>query len=203
MKKSGSWSRLALVLMLLALLASGCTTRNETRIAEAQAREAQARYDSLSAQARADGLSAQAAAAAAEAEAKSAAQIGVAEAKSKLGIVEAQEKTVRETAWLSILPWLALVVILCGGAVGAGWLVLWYRGKAHLTMVQAQTAMMLAAPPSFQALPQPRETRSERMLPGPVAEAANRTGLTPKPVPGGIWLLCDQQGEEVYRFRPK
>lgn len=209
MKKSGSWSRLALalVLVLLALLASGCTTRNETRIAEAQAREAQARYDSLSAQARADGLSAQAAAAAAAAEAKAAAQVGVAQANSELGMVKEQEKTIRETAWLSILPWLALIVILCGGAVGAGWLVLWYRGKAHLVMVeaqaQAQTAMMLPAPQQQQALPQPREARSERMLPGPVAEAANRTGLTPKPVPGGIWLLCDHRGEEVYRFRPK
>lgn len=204
-RTGGSWSRPALLLVLLALvLVSGCTTRNETRIAEAQARTDQARYDSLSAQARADGLAAKAAAEAAAAQARADAQVGMAQANSQVAIVREEEGTKRETAWLSILPWLLLIVILCGGAVGAVWLVLWYRGRAHLVMAQAQmqTAMMLPPPWQYPALTR-QPSPVVALLPGPVAQAAERTGLTPKPAAGGAWLLVDAQGEEVYRFRQK
>ncbi len=201
---NGLWSRLApaLLAILLATTMTGCVSRNETKIAEAQAKSDQARYDYLTQQARADGLSAQAAAAAVEAQARADGLIGVAQANSQTAIVREQEETERETAWLSILPWLALITILCGGAAVSAWLVLWFRGKAHLVTVQAQaqTAMMLPPPRQWPALPvQPSPVVA--LLPGPVARAAERTGLTPRPAAGGVWLLVDAQGEEVYRVR--
>ena len=189
--------------MLLAAALAGCISRNETEIEKARARTDQARYESQAAQAQALALQAQASAAAAEAQARADAQVGMAQANAQVRVVEAQEETQRETAWLSILPWLALITILAGGVVGAGWLVLWYRGKSHLVMVQAQaqTAMMPPPPRQWPALPaQPSPVVA--LLPGPVARAAERTGLTPKKAAGGIWLLVDAQGEEVYRVRP-
>ena len=188
--------------MLLALVLTGCTSRNETEIEKARARTDQARYESQAAQAQALALQAQASAAAAEAQARADAQTAMAQANAQVRVVEAQEETQRETAWLSILPWLALITILCGGAAVSAWLVLWFRGKAHLVTVQAQaqTAMMLPPPPQWPALPaQPSPVVA--LLPGPVARAAERTGLTPKPAADGIWLLVDARGEEVYRVR--
>ena len=189
--------------MLLAAVMAGCVGRNETEIEKARARTDQARYESQAAQAQALALQAQASAAAAEAQARADAQTAMAQANAQVRVVEAQEETQRETAWLSILPWLALITILCGGAAVSAWLVLWFRGKAHLVTVQAQaqTAMMLPPPPQWPALPaQPSPVVA--LLPGPVARAAERTGLTPRPAAGGIWLLVDAQGEEVYRVRP-
>ena len=187
--------------MLLTLALTGCISRNETEIEKARARTDQARYESQAAQAQALALQAQASAAAAEAQARADAQTAMAQANAQVRVVEAQEETQRETAWLSILPWLALITILCGGAVGAGWLVLWYRGRAHLVTVQAQARAltMLPGPQSWPALPAQRSAVA--FLPGPVARAAERTGLTPRPAAGGIWLLVDAQGEEVYRVR--
>lgn len=189
--------------ILLALLLTGCVGRNETEIEKARARTDQARYESQAAQAQSLALQAQASAAAAEAQARADAQVGMAQANAQVRVVEAQEETERETAWLSILPWLALITILCGGAAVSVWLVLWFRGKSHLVMVQAQaqTAMMLPPPQQWPALPA-RPSPVVALLPGPVAKAAERTGLTPKPAAGGVWLLVDAQGEEVYRVRP-
>lgn len=197
--------------MLLALVLAGCISRNETEIEKARARTDQARYESQAAQAQALALQAQASAAAAEAQARADAQtamaqanadaqVGMAQANAQVRVVEAQEETQRETAWLSILPWLALIIILCGGAAASALLVLWFRGKSHLVMVQAQAAMMLPPPLQWPALPAQRSP-AVALLPGPVARAAERTGLTPRPAAGGVWLLVDAQGEEVYRVR--
>ncbi|MBP8293742.1 MAG: hypothetical protein KAX65_13285, partial [Caldilineaceae bacterium] len=81
------------------------------------------------------------------------------------------------------------------------WLVLWFTGKAHLVTVraQAQALTMLPGPQSWPALPAQRSPVA--LLPGPVTRAAERTGLTPRPAAGGVWLLVDAQGEEVYRVR--
>ena len=169
-----------LFLLLLLPLLAGCqiTHRDETRIAEAQART-----DTAQAQAR-------------EAEARADAQIGVAQANSQTQIVREQEKTTRETMWLNTLPWLLGIVVLGGGIVGGAWLVLWFRGRAHLVMVQAQAATMLPAPQPLPALPPSRETRADRMLPGPVARRARETGTEAVPS-GACWLLVDVGGEVV------
>lgn len=190
---------IGLLCLLLLLTMAGCTTRNETRIAEAQARTDQARYDSQAAQARADGLVAQAQAEAQAAEARSAAAVGVAQANSQTAIVREQEKTTRETAWLSTLPVLLLIVLLCGGLVVIVWQVLWFRGKAYLMQVEAT---MLPAPQQWQALPQPRETQTRSMLPGPVAKRANDTGLRPVPS-GACWQLVDVNQNVVEVMEPR
>ncbi|MBP8293058.1 MAG: hypothetical protein KAX65_09810, partial [Caldilineaceae bacterium] len=191
------WTALFTAMLLAAALA-GCISRNETEIEKARARTDQARYESQAAQAQALALQAQASAAAAEAQARADAQTAMAQANAQVRVVEAQEETQRETAWLSILPWLALIIILCGGAAASALLVLWFRGKSRLVMVQAQAAMMLPPPLQWPALPAQRSP-AVALLPGPVARAAERTGLTPRPAAGGIWLLVDAQGEEVYR----
>jgi outer membrane murein-binding lipoprotein Lpp len=180
-----------LFLLLLSPVLAGCVSRNETKIAEAQARTDQARYDYLSAEAKAQGLALQAQSAALEAQARADAQIGMAQANSQVAIVREQEQTERETAWLSILPWLLLIVVLGGGVVGGAWLVLWYRGKAHL--VQVQASLMLPAPQPQRALP----VQVERVaLPGPVERRAKATGT--KPVQqGAYWLLVDHGGDVV------
>ncbi len=199
-RRRSKWTAL-FTAMLLAAALTGCISRNETEIEKARARTDQAHYESQAAQAQSLALQAQASAAAAEAQARADAQTAMAQANAQVRVVEAQEETRRETAWLSILPWLALITILCGGVVGAGWLVLWYRGRAHLVTVQAQAAaMMLPPPPQWPALPA-QPSPAVALLPGPVARAAERTGLTPRPAAGGIWLLVDAQGEEVYRVR--
>jgi hypothetical protein len=161
-----------LFLLLLSPALAGCVTRNEVALAEAQARTDQARYQTLEAQARAD------------------AQIGVAKAEADAKIVREQETTERETAWLSTLPWLLLIVVLGGGLVAGGLLVLWFRGRGYLVQVQAQAATMLPAPSPQPALPQPREMRADRALPGPVAKRARETGTQAVPS-GGAWLLVD------------
>ncbi len=165
----------SLFLLILLPVLAGCqiTHRDETRIAEAQARTDQAQANAREAEARAD------------------AQVGVAQANSQTQIVREQEKTTRETAWLSILPWLALIVVLGGGLVASVLLVLWFRGRGYLIQVQAAT--MLPAPQPRQALPQPREVRA---LPGPVARRARETG-TDAVRSGDCWLLVDVGGEVV------
>ena len=195
------WTALFTAMLLAAALA-GCISRNETEIEKARARTDQARYESQAAQAQALALQAQASAAAAEAQARADAQTAMAQANAQVRVVEAQEETQRETAWLSILPWLALITILCGGAAVSVWLVLWFTGKAHLVTVraQAQALTMLPGPQSWPALPAQRSP-AVALLPGPVARVAERTGLTPKKAAGGVWLLVDAQGEEVYRVR--
>lgn len=173
-----------LFLLLLLPLMGGCVSQNQVRLAEAQARTDQARYDSLAAQAQAS------------------ASVGIAQANSQTAIVREQEKTTRETAWLGILPWLLLIVVLGGGVVGGAWLVLWYRGRAHLVMVQAQAATMLPGPSPQPALPQPREMRADRALPGPVARRARETGTQAVPS-GACWLLVDVGGEVVEVMEPR
>lgn len=201
---NGLSSRLApaLLVLLLATTMAGCVSRNETKIAEAQAKSDQARYDYLTQQARADGLSAQAAAAAVEAQARAEGLIGVAQANSQTAIVREQEKTERETAWLSTLPWLLLIALLCGGVVGAVWLVLWFRGKSHLVTVQAQAQAqaltMLPGPQSWPALPQPHRATTWA-LPAPVDDACRRYGAEARPDPAtpGAWLLLMADGRQV------
>jgi hypothetical protein len=181
MKAIGFLSRLTLALLLMALLAAtlaGCefSLRNEARIKEAEAQTAQAQADSDKWQA----------------------QERIAYHDSQTAIVSEQEKTERANAFTMMLPWLILAVGGRGVRL-AGALV---RGRAHLVTVQAQaqTAMMLPPPQQWPALPA-RPSPVVALLPGPVAKAAERTGLTPKPAAGGIWLLVDAQGEEVYRVR--
>lgn len=161
-------------LFLLALLAgmlAGCeiSRRDEARIAEAQARTDTARYQALEAQARADGLVAQA------------------NASALIQTTRAQEETKRATAWYPVLPWLVLAL----GAVVAVSLELWFRGKAHLIVVQTQAATMLPPPPSPL-----RMLSSRAALPGPVAARAWETGTEAVQV-GGAWLLVDGETGEV------
>lgn len=169
-------------LFLLALLAgmlAGCeiSRRDEARIAEAQARTDTARYQALEAQARADGLSAQA------------------NANALIQTTRAQEETKQHAATMAVLPVALLILLVVGGGVAGALLVLWYRGKAHLIVVQAQAATMLPALPS-----PPRMLSSRAQLPGPVAARAWETGTTAVQV-GGAWLLVDDVGEVVEEMR--
>ena len=169
-----------LCLLLLLPLMGACTLthRDETRIAEAQARTDQAQAQAREAEARAD------------------AQVGVAQANSQTQIVREQEKTTRETAWLNTLPWLALILVLGGGLVASVLLVLWFRGRGYLIQVQAAT--MLPGPSPRQALPQPRDAvvQGQYALPGPVLARARATETRPVQQ-GACWLLVDANGEVV------
>lgn len=168
----GSLFLLAMLLLLAGMLA-GCeiSRRDEARIAEAQARTDTARYQALEAQARADGLAAQA------------------NANALVQTTRAQEETKQHAATMAVLPVALLILLLVGGGVAGVLLVLWYRGKAHLIVVQAATM-----PP---ALPSPPRMLSSRaQLPGPVAARAWETGTTAVQV-GGAWLLVDQETGQV------
>ena len=175
-----------LSLSALLLLAS-CTTRNETRIAEAQARTDTARYDYLSAEAKAQAAALTAQAQAQAAEAKAQASIGVAQANSQTAIVREQEKTTRETAWLQVLPFLLLIVV----GAGAVYIVLYYRGKAHLIQVQAAT--MLPPPQQWLALPPPRVQRA--------ALEYNAVPVPDSDIPGA-WLLLLGDGQRMRMLPP-
>ena len=197
------------LLLVLAAVLTSCVSRYERDMALAAERTAQERYAAQAAQSQAQALQAQASAAAAEAQARADAQTAMAQANAQVRVVEAQEATKRETAWLSILPWLALITILCGGAVGAGWLVLWYRGRAHLVtaQAQAQAAMMLPPPWQWPALPPPTQrpalpARDE--APAAVARAAERVGglYRPDPDTPGAWLIEAMDGSRRIRMLP-
>ena len=188
----GRWSRRLPALFMAMVLLAGCVSRNETEIEKARARADQARYESQSAQAMAMAMDAQAQAAAMEAQARADAQIGMAQAQSQTAIVREQEKTERETAWLSILPWLLLIVVLGGGAVGAGWLVIWFRGRSHLVAVQTQAAMMLPPPPSWPVLPAPVQRAADE----------NDADAVPDPRMPGAWLLICGDGRRIRMLPP-
>jgi hypothetical protein len=149
---------------------AGCVSRNETEIAKAQARADTARYDYLAAEAKASGA------------------VGVAQAQSQTAIVREQEKTERETAWLQVLPILALIV----AGAGAVYLVLYYRGKAHIIQVQAQANTMLLPPPSRPALPEP------------VRRACLEYDATATPDPShpGAWIVVAANGYKVRMLPP-
>lgn len=170
---------LSAVVLLSGAILSGCVSRNEARMAEAQAKADIARYQSQETQARAD------------------AQIGVAKAESQAEIVREQEKTQRETAWLGVLPWLLLIVVVGGGVAGAVWLVIWWRGRLHLEVVRVQAgAMMLPAPSPLPALPQQRSPVAG-LLPGPVARRAQETGAARTERQGDVWVLYDEEDEVI------
>lgn len=174
-----------LFLLLLSPLMGGCTVthRDETRIAEAAAKADAARYAAMEAQARTD------------------AQIGVAREQTQAEIVREQEKTTRETAWLSILPWLLGIVILGGGVVASVLLVLWWQGRLRLAQTEAQTtAIVLAGQRQPWQVYRPQDQQARQpdtaLVPRPVTRRARETGT--KAVPDGdCWLLVDVGGEVV------
>ena len=169
MKGNGYLSLLtvtALTVLVAAMLMSGCVSRYERDIAMAQAAAAQAN-----------------------------AQERIAYHDSQAAIVREQETTKRDTAWSATLPWLAAVVILCGGGVASALLVLWFRGRAHLVAVQAQAgAMMLPPPPQWQALPAPAPVRR--------AAAEYDAEVMPDPTQPGAWLLLLADGRRVRMLPP-
>lgn len=186
---TGHWKKLMMALLLLssmALLLSSCMSRYEKDVAEAQAKTEQARYDYLAAQAEAQGM-------ALAAQARADAQTAMAASNAQIQTVVAQEETKRQTAWLSILPWLALIVILALGVVGAAWLVLWFRGRAHLVTVKTQAAVMMLPPP-----------RQWPALPARVQRAAdeNDADAVPDPRMPGAWLLICADGRRIRMLPP-
>ena len=118
------------------------------------------------------------------------ARIAEAQIAGQVQMERERQETQRQTAWLTVLPVLALIVILCGGVVGSAWLVLWYRGR--IAVVQAQAAMMLPPPPQWPALP------------GPVQRAAIERNATAMPDPAmpGAWLLLLTDGRRVRMLPP-
>lgn len=170
----GLWCLLLLALLLGSL--AGCTSQYERDMAVARAETDRARYEAQTATANAE------------------ARIALANSNAQIQTVREQEETKRETAWLAVLPWLALILVGGGVLAGAVWLVLWFRGKAHLVRVKAETAaMMLPPPPSS---PRAAALPERYLLPGPVAARAQETGT--KPVrQGSVWLLVDVDSGDV------
>lgn len=183
-----------LCLWLAMLLLTGCVSRNETKIAEAQAKSDQARYDYLSQQARTDGLAAQASAAAAEAQARADAQVGVAQANSQVRIVEAQEETERATAWLSILP-ILLTIVAAAGVVS---LWVWWEGRKKVEQVKVLALLPATSAPNAVSVVAP----VGRQIPADVGRRARQTGTEPVKA-GAFWLLVDSAGDVVEAMEPR
>jgi hypothetical protein len=99
--------------------------------------------------------------------------------------------TVRHLATVDVLP-AALIII---GLVGAAWLVLWFRGRAHL--VRVQTLAQLTVQASY---PPPAEIAAA-IPPRAVWLEAQRRRLLPVQE-DGVWLLCDADGVPRLRMLP-
>lgn len=113
------------------------------------------------------------------------ARIEEAKYESQTKIAEAQQATERQR--LMLLP---LSLLIVAGA-GAAYMVLYYRGKAHLIQVQAAT--MLPAPPSFQQLPPPKVQRA--------ALAYDAVAVPDTDTPGA-WLLLLTDGQRLRMLPP-
>jgi hypothetical protein len=91
--------------------------------------------------------------------------------------------TERNQAVVDVLPTGLLLI----GIIGAAWLVLWYRGRAHLVRVQtlAQLTTQASYPPAARL--------AGAMPPRAVWVEAQRRGLAPVEE-SGVWLLVDTDG---------
>jgi len=101
---------------------------------------------------------------------------------------QAQEQTKQAALWASMSPLLALIV----AGAGAVYLVLYFRGKAHIIQVQAQASTMLPPPPSRPALPEP------------VRRACLEYDATATPDPShpGAWIVVAANGYKVRMLPP-
>lgn len=180
---------IGLLLIMAAVLLTGCVSRYERDMALAAERTAQERYAAQQAQSQALAQQAQAQAQQVEAQARADAQIGMAQAQASM--VSEQERTERETAWLGVLPWLLLIVVAGLVAVGYWWLFL--RAKVQIEEVRV-TALLPA--PSAMVLP------PERRIPTSVRRRAEWTGTTPAQA-GGCWLLVNAGGTVVEVMEPR
>ena len=99
--------------------------------------------------------------------------------------------TERNRAVVDVLPTGLLLI----GIIGAAWLVLWYRGRAHLVRVQtlAQLTTQAGYPPPAQI--------AGAMPPRAVWLEAQRRGLVPVEQ-NGAWLLVDTDGVPRSRMLP-
>lgn len=158
---------IGLLLVLAAVLLTGCVSRYERDMALAAERTAQERYAAQAAQSQA------------------LAQQAEATARERIATVEAQERTARETAWAGVLPWLLLIVVAGLVAVAYWWLFL--RAKVQVEQVRV-TALLPA--PSAMVLP------PEQRIPASVKRRATSTGAQPVPF-GSCWLLIDAGGDVV------
>lgn len=182
---------IGLLWVVATLVLSGCVSRYERDMTLAAEKTAQERYAAQQAQSQAQAQQAMAQAAAAEAQARADAQIGMAQAQAEASMVSDQERTVRETAWLGVLPWLLLIVVAGLVAVGYWWLFL--RAKVKIEEVRV-TALLPA--PSVMVLP------PERRIPTSVQRRAAQAGA--RPVPSGeCWLLVDAGGAVVEVMEPR
>jgi len=100
--------------------------------------------------------------------------------------------TERNQAIVDVLPTGLLLI----GIIGTAWLVLWYRGRAHLVRVQtlAQLTMQAGYPPPAQI--------AGAMPPRAVWSETQRRGLIPMEQ-NGVWLLIDTDGVPRSRMLPK
>ena len=98
--------------------------------------------------------------------------------------------TCRPVAPRSVPPTGLLLI----GIIGAVWLVLWYRGRAHLVRVQtlAQLTAQAGSPPPAQIA---------GAMPPAVWLEAQRRDLVPVEQ-NGVWLLMDTDGVPRSRMLP-
>ena len=182
---------IGLLLIVAAVILTGCVSRYERDMALAAERTAQERYAAQQAQAQAQAQQAQAQAQQVEAQARADAQIGMAQAQAQASMVSEQERTARETAWFGVLPWILLIVV--GGLVAVGYWWLFLRAKVQIEVVRV-TALLPA--PSAMVLP------PERRIPTSVRRRAEWTGTTPAQA-GGCWLLVNAGGTVVEVMEPR
>jgi hypothetical protein len=99
--------------------------------------------------------------------------------------------SLRNSATLATMPVLLAIV----GGIGALWLVIWYRGRAHLVRVQtlAQLTTQASCPPPAQI--------AAAMPPQAVWIEAQRRRLLPVQE-DGAWLLIDADGVPRLRMLP-
>ena len=138
------------------------------------------------------------------------ARIEQARYESNTKIAQAEEATKQAALWSATLPILAIIV----AGAGAAYLILYYRGKAHIIQVQAQVSTMLPPPPSRPALPEPvRRAQASTMLPPPpsrpaLPEPVRRACLeydataTPDPSHPGAWIVVAANGYKVRMLPP-
>ena len=108
------------------------------------------------------------------------AQMHAADQAAASSIEESRQATQRTAMWTQVAPIVALIVVVGVGA----WIVLWWRGRAHLVRVERGGGDYLPLPPA-----PPRE----------VVVLAQARGGTPLLV-AGVWHI-ERDGQLIARLR--